>query len=128
VEVCKRLRRSREYGTRRLSGTQSPARHSRAANAQEHLEAVSCEDGIDELLDLLRIDAAASNGKQQYYEFCRAKQKEFGAGRSSTPLIRGQICSTSATRPAAVRKILDAVEEKQLEGELTSRDEALGRG
>ena len=31
------------------------------------------EDGIDELLELARIDALSSNGDLQYYRFCKER-------------------------------------------------------
>jgi poly(A) polymerase len=128
VEVCKRLRRSRHVWERvgylvrnHLRATHAP--RMRKSTLKRFLAA----EGIDELLELLRMDGAASNGKHEYYEFCRAKQREFGAEQiKPPPLIRGRDLLDLGYRPGPLYgKILDAVDERQLEGELTSREQAL---
>lgn len=128
VEVCKRLRRSR-YVWERVGYL--VRNHLRAIQAprmrKSTLKRFLAEEGIDELLELLRMDAAASNGKREFYEFCRAKQRELGAEQiKPSPLIRGRDLVDLGYVPGPIYKqILAAVDEKQLEGELNTREEAL---
>jgi poly(A) polymerase len=128
VEVCKRLRRSREVWERVGYLVRNHLRATHAPRMRKStLKRFLAEDGIDELLELLRMDGAASNGKREDYEFCRAKQKEFGAEQiKPPPLIRGRDLLELGYRPGPLYgKILETVEERQLEGELTSREQAL---
>jgi poly(A) polymerase len=128
VEVCQRLRRSRHVWERVGYLVRNHLRATHAPRMRKStLKRFLAEDGIDELLELLRMDSAASNSKGEYYEFCRAKQKEFGTEQiKPPPLIRGRDLLEIGYRPGPIYgKILDAVEERQLEGELTSREQAL---
>jgi poly(A) polymerase len=128
VEVCKRLRRSRHVCERVAYLVRNHLRATHAPRMRKStLKRFLAADGIDELLELLRIDGAASSSKQEYYDFCRAKQKEFGAEQiKPVPLIRGRDLLDLGYRPGPLySKILAAVEERQLEGDLTSREQAL---
>ena len=87
------------------------------------------QDGIDELLDLTRIDALGSNGDLSRYEFFRAKLEELSSARETlrpAPLIDGNDLIALGLAPGPkFREILGEVEEAQLDGRLCSRDEAL---
>lgn len=85
------------------------------------------EDGIEELLELARIDALSSNGDLSYYRFCQErrgalKQEEI----RPEPLVRGGDLIELGFKPGPQFKdILRQVEDAQLGGELHSRDEAI---
>lgn len=80
-----------------------------------------------EHLELHRLDCLASHGMLDNYEFCKQKLEEFGAEKiSPPPLINGHDLITLGFKPGpAFKEILREVEDKQLEGELSNREEAL---
>jgi poly(A) polymerase len=85
------------------------------------------EEAIEELLELCRIDATASNGNLYYYEFCRRRRAEI-AEQDLRPvaLLTGRDLIAVGYRPGpAFREMLAAVEEAQLEGAVVTRDQAL---
>lgn len=128
VAICQRLRRSRDVWER---VAWLVANHLRIIHAQEMrvstLKRFLAQDGIGELLELARIDALASNKDLRNVDFCRAKQREFGAAQlKPSPLIRGRDLLALGLEPGPrFREILNAVEEAQLESRLTSREQAL---
>ena len=85
------------------------------------------EEGIEELLELTRLDALASNGDLQYYDFCRQKLAELKSEEiHPPPLLTGKDLIALGFTPGPVfHEILERVKEAQLEGELHSRQEAL---
>ncbi len=85
------------------------------------------EDGIDELLALTRLDALASSGDLAAYEFCRRALDGFsGEPIKPPPLVRGRdLIALGYPRGPLYAQILNAVEEKQLEGELQTYEAAL---
>ena len=85
------------------------------------------EEGIEELLDLVRIDGLSANGNLQHYYFCKRKLAELKEEEiHPEPLLRGRDLIAMGFSPGPVfQKILREVEEAQLEGEIGSRDEAL---
>lgn len=128
VAVCQRLRRSREVWER---VDYLVRHHLRLLSAPEMristLRRFLAEDGIDELLELARMDALAADGNLRCYEFCRTQQRRFDTEPiKPPPLLRGRDLR-AAGYPAGplYREILDAVEERQLEGELASTEAAL---
>ena len=82
------------------------------------------EDGIDELLELTRIDALSSNGDLQYYQFCKARLAELKENEiRPAPLVRGADLIQLGFTPGPVfAQILRQVEDAQLGGELPSRE------
>lgn len=128
VEVCQRLRRSREVWER---VGYLVRHHLRLISAPEMrrstLRRFLAEDGIDELLELARLDILASHGNLRCYDFCREQQRAFGAEPlKPPPLLLGRDLLALGYAPGPLfKEILHAVEERQLEGELTTRDEAL---
>lgn len=128
VEICQRLRRSRDVWER---VGYLVRHHLRILNAPDMrvstLRRFLAEDGIDELLELARLDALASNQDLRGYEFCRAQQRKFGADQiKPPPLIRGRdLLDLGYPAGPLYGEILAAVEERQLEGQLVSRDAAL---
>jgi tRNA nucleotidyltransferase/poly(A) polymerase len=81
---------------------------------------------VDEL-ELHRVDCASSHGMLDNYEFLRRKQEEFANEPIiPPPLVRGDDLIVLGLKPGPqFGEILEAVETRQLEGTLTSREEAL---
>jgi len=78
-------------------------------------------------LELHRVDCASSHGMLENYEFLQRKQTEFANEPIiPPPLVRGDDLIALGMKPGPrFGEILDAVETRQLEGELSNRDEAL---
>lgn len=128
IALCQRLRRSRAVWERvaylvrhHLRVTHAP--RMRKATLKRFLR----EQGIDELLELARIDALAAGGDLQYYEFCRAQLAALSADdMRPPPLISGRDLIALGHRPGPrFAEILRSVEEAQLEGILKNRVEAI---
>ena len=128
VEILRRLKRSRETWERVDYLVRNHLRHMQAPSMRlSTLKRFLREDGIDELLELTRIDALSSNGDLQYYQFCRDKQSELKTEEiHPEPLLRGRDLIALGYKPGPVfTKILAQVEEEQLGGEITSRQAAI---
>ncbi|MBN1865911.1 CCA tRNA nucleotidyltransferase [Candidatus Sumerlaeota bacterium] len=87
-------------------------------------------EGFDEHLELHRADCLASHGNTENYEFCKEKIAEFSREDSEgvlpAPLLTGHDLIRAGYPPGPrMGKILAAVREAQLEGEIASADEAL---
>jgi poly(A) polymerase len=78
-------------------------------------------------LELHRLDCLASHGDLETYEFCRAKLKEYASEQlRPARLIRGGDLMAMGYRPGPLfSEILGAVEDAQLEGEISTKDEAV---
>jgi poly(A) polymerase len=85
------------------------------------------EDGIEELLELARIDALSSNGDMSYYQFCQERRGELREEEiRPEPLVRGGDLIELGFKPGPrFKEILRQVEDAQLGGEVHSRDQAL---
>ena len=85
------------------------------------------EDGIEELLELARIDALSSNGDLSYYQFCQRRRGELKQDEiRPEPLVRGGDLIALGFKPGPqFKEILRQVEDAQLGGELHGRDQAL---
>ena len=127
-EILKRLKRSRATWERVAYLVHNHLRHTQAPNMRlSTLKRFLGEEGIDELLELTRIDALSSNGDLQYYRFCKQKLEEFKEEEiHPAPLVRGRDLIDLGFSPGpAFSEILKQVEEAQLGGELSSREQAL---
>jgi poly(A) polymerase len=127
-EICARLRRSRAVSERVQFLVAQHLRHCAAPDMRPAtLKRFLRQDGIDELLELTRIDGLSSNGDLAYYEFFRNALAELGAEQARPPpLIDGNDLIELGMEPGPLfGRILDAVEDQQLEGTLTTREEAL---
>jgi len=128
VTICQRLKRSRAVWERVAYLVRN---HLRLVNAPRMRKATLTrflrEDGIGELLELARIDASASNGDLQYYDFCRAQLAALSADElHPAPLVTGRDLIEIGFSPGPrFSEILHAVEEQQLEGTLADRSAAL---
>jgi poly(A) polymerase len=128
VEICQRLRRSRPVWERVEYLVRSHLRLVHAPQMRRStLRRFLAEEGIDELLELARIDSLASHGDLSAYQFCIDARARLGdEPLRPPPLVRGRdLLALGYPRGPLYTQILHAVEEKQLEGELTSSDEAL---
>jgi tRNA nucleotidyltransferase/poly(A) polymerase len=128
VVICQRLKRSRAVWERVAWLVRN---HLRLVSAplmrKSTLTRFLREDGIEELLELARMDATASNGDLQYYHFCRAKLASLTTQQLNPPaLVTGRdLIAIGFTPGPRFSEILHAVEEQQLEGALADRDTAL---
>jgi poly(A) polymerase len=129
VDVCRRLRRSRVTWERVAYLVRN---HLRLVQAPEMrlstLKKMLREDGFEELLALARMDALASNRDLQYVEFCARRRAELVADEDIRPprLLGGDDLITLGYAPGPLfAEILGALEEAQLEGQVTTRDDAV---
>jgi len=126
--ACQRLRRSRETWERVEYLVRSHLRHVSAPQMRPStLKRFLAEEGIEELLELVRLDSLAASGNLEAWEFCRRRREELGRERlAPPPLLRGRDLLELGLAPGPrFRQLLRAVEDAQLEGTLTTRDEAL---
>jgi putative nucleotidyltransferase with HDIG domain len=127
-QVLKRLKRSRATWQRVAYLVRNHLRHTQAPKMRlSTLKRFLGEEGIDELLELTRIDALSANGDLQYYLFCTKKLAEFKREDiHPDPLVRGRDLVEMGFTPGPMfQEILSQVEELQLAGELVSRDAAM---
>ncbi|MEI8311074.1 MAG: CCA tRNA nucleotidyltransferase [Verrucomicrobiota bacterium] len=82
---------------------------------------------IDDELELHRVDCLGSHGLIDNYDFLLAKTEEFSREPLiPPPLVTGQDLISIGWKPSPLfKRILDAVQVRQLEGSLTSRAEAM---
>jgi poly(A) polymerase len=82
---------------------------------------------FDDELELHRVDCESSHGMMDNYEFLRRKQDEFAHEPIiPPPLVRGDDLLALGLKPGPkIGEMLEAVETRQLEGALRSREEAL---
>jgi poly(A) polymerase len=82
---------------------------------------------FDEHLELHRLDCASSNGYTAAYEFARSKRELLGEEQIRPPrLLTGRdLIEAGYTPGPQFSQILDSVEDAQLEGRVTSKEEAL---
>jgi poly(A) polymerase len=127
-EVLKRLKRSRATRERVAYLVRNHLRHLQAPQMRlSTLKRFLGEDGIEELLELTRIDALSANGDLQHYRFCIEKLAELKAEEiHPEPLLRGRDLIAMGFSPGPhFHEILKQVEEAQLGGELLSREQAM---
>ena len=82
---------------------------------------------IDDELELHRVDCLGSHGLIDNHDFLLAKREEFSrAPLIPPPLVTGQDLISMGWKPGPLfKRVLDAVQVRQLEGSLTSREEAM---
>jgi poly(A) polymerase len=127
-EICRRLRMSNTVIDRVRFLVDQHLRHTAAADMKAStLKRFLRQDGIDELLELARIDAASSSGDLTHYEFCLRKLDELPEEVVRPPrLVTGRDLIALGMEPGPTFKnILTEIEDAQLEGRLATRDEAL---
>jgi len=128
IAICQRLRRSRAVWERVAYLVRNHLRLVNAPNMRPAtLKRFLREEGIDELLELARIDARAASGDLRYWEFCRARLAGLSSEEMHPPrLVTGDDLIALGHAPGPrLGEILRALEEAQLEGTLSSREDAL---
>jgi len=127
VAICQRLRRSRATWER---VAYLVSHHLRLVDAPEMrlstLKRMFRHEGFDELLALARMDALASNKDLRYVAFCEQRRAELAREDIRPPrLLGGDDLIALGHRPGPrLGEILRALEEAQLEGEVTNRADA----
>lgn len=126
--ILKRLKRARAVWERVSYLVRNHLRQVQAPQMRlSTLKRFLREDGIEELLELARIDALSSNGDLSYYRFCQERRGELKEEEiHPEPLVRGGDLIELGFKPGPrFGEILRQVEDAQLGGELRSRDEAI---
>ena len=127
VAICQRLRRSRTTWERVDYLVRN---HLRLVDAPEMrlstLKRLLRHEGFEELLALARMDALASNRDLRYVEFCEQRRAELACEEIRPPRLLSGDDLIALGHPPGPRlgEILRALEEAQLEGQVTTRDEA----
>jgi poly(A) polymerase len=82
---------------------------------------------FEEEMELHRVDCASSHAMLDNYDFLRQKKEEFASEPLiPPPLITGNDLIALGWKPGPkFKEILDAIQTRQLEGTLTTREEAL---
>jgi poly(A) polymerase len=125
--ICSRLRMSNEQ--RRRVGW-LVENHMRLAHVPKMKESrrkrFVREKGFDELVELGRLDAVASHGRTDLIDWIREYEASLGPEEvAPEPLLKGQDLIDMGYEPGPrFGEILQAVEEAQLEDELTTPEEA----
>jgi poly(A) polymerase len=127
-EICRRLRFSTSDSQQILALVDNHMRFGQATRMnQSTLKRFLRLHGFDEHLALHRADSLASYGNLSTYEFVKEKLAVIPEEvRRPAPLINGDDLIAFGHSPGPkFRDILDAVEDRQLEGRLASREAAL---
>jgi len=127
-EICRRLRFSNDDTAQILALVANHMRFSHATRmSQSTLKKFLRMPVFDEHLALHRADCLASHGSLGTYEFVRQKMAEIPPEkRKPSPLVTGDdLIAVGHVPGPKFREILNAVEDAQLEGRLSSRDAAL---
>lgn len=126
-EICSRLRFSNADAEQVIALVQNHMRfmvlrEMRAAKLRRFLE----QPGFDEHLELHRVDCLASHGKLDNFEFASAQRTQLEEAEPFRRLLTGRDLLEAGYEPGPVfGEILAAVEERQLDGEITDRSQAL---
>jgi poly(A) polymerase len=127
-DILKRLKRGRAVWERVAYLVRNHLRQVQAPQMRlSTLKRFLREEGIEELLELARIDALSSNGDLSYYRFCQERRGALNDEEiRPEPLVRGADLIELGFKPGPqFKEILRQVEDAQLGGELRSRDEAI---
>ena len=128
IEILSRLRRPRQVQERVAYLVRYHLRLCMAPRMrQSTLKRMLAEEGFDELLELSRLDALASNSYLGYYHFCRRMMGTASAAELRPERLIGgsDLIALGFTPGPRFKEILKQVEDLQLEGELQSREAAL---
>ena len=127
-EICRRLRFSNDEMQQILALVDNHMRFGHVGRMKEAtLKRFLRMPLFDEHLALHRADALASHGNLSTYEFLQQKRSQIPAETMKpAPLVTGDDLIAAGHIPGPrFREILNAVEDAQLEGRLSSREEAL---
>ena len=127
-EICRRLRFSSEQ-TKHIAAL--VADHHKFMHVQEmrpsKLKRFLRTDRFEDHLELHRVDCLSCHGELDNYAFCKAALENLEPEQiRPDPLINGHDLIAMGKKPGpAFKEVLRAVEDAQLEGRVTQRDEAL---
>jgi poly(A) polymerase len=127
-EICRRLRLSGDDTQQVSALVDHHMRFGQATHMSEStLKKFLRLPHFDEHLALHRADCLASHGDLDSYEFVQKKLSEIPPEKMRPPrLVSGEDLISAGYSPGPeFRKILDAVENAQLEGNLSSRQAAM---
>lgn len=127
-EICQRLRFSGDETARVMALVDNHMRFGHATRMSEStLKKFLRMPHFEEHLALHRADSLASHGNLSAYQFVKQKLAEIPPEKMRpVPLVNGDDLIAAGYAPGPkFREILEAVEDAQLEGRLTSRDAAL---
>jgi poly(A) polymerase len=127
-EICRRLRFSNDDTDQILALVDNHMRFSHAMRMSEStFKKFVRMPRFEEHLELHRLDCQASHGDLTSYNFTREKMASMPPQvMRPAPLITGDDLIAAGYHPGPqFKKILDAVEDGQLEGRLHNREEAL---
>jgi poly(A) polymerase len=127
-EICRRLRFSNDEAAQILALVDNHMRFGHVSRMKEStLKKFLRMPKFDEHLALHRADSLASHRHLATYEFIRQKRAEIPPEKMRpVPLVTGDDLIAEGHAPGPrFREILNAVEDAQLEGRLSSRDVAL---
>lgn len=125
--ICRRLRRSRDVGERVGWLVEHHLRHLQVREMRvATLRRFLGHPDIENLLELIRIDALSGSGDLSSWEFCRARQRDFGdEAPRPEPLVRGRDLLALGYRAGPeFSRILEQAYDAQLEGEVRSNEAA----
>ncbi len=128
TEICRRLKLSNAVTERVAWLVAQHLRHCSAERMKPStLKRFLRQDGIEELLELIRIDAIGSNGDLEHYRFCLDKLAQMPPDEIRPPrLLTGHDLKQLGLTPGPLfRRILREVEDAQLEGAVETREQAL---
>jgi poly(A) polymerase len=127
-DICRRLRFSNDETEQILALVDNHMRFGHVSRMKEStLKKFLRMPEFDQHLALHRADCLASHGNLSTYEFLQQKQAEIPPDTMRpAPLVTGDDLIAAGHAPGPkFREILNAVEDAQLEGRLSSRDAAL---
>lgn len=126
-KICRRLRMSRNE-TERISGlVRSQTLFPQVKQMREStLKRFFRTPHFKEHLQLYRAHTVSLGLPGDIHDYCRMKLREFDVESAFEPLLRGNDLTRMGYRPGPIySRILDSLEDLQLEGKLKSRQEAL---
>lgn len=127
-EICRRLRISNQQIEEVVDVVKD---HLRFIHVQEMRESTLKrflrKTNFSDHLELHRLDSLASHGKLSSYHFCQEKLEELSQeAMRPKPLINGHDLIRLGLKPGPIfSEIMSAVEDFQLEGKLSSKEETL---
>ncbi len=128
TEICRRFRFSNDETRQVLALVRNHMRFADVENMRAStLKRFFRLEAFDEHLALHRMDALASNRNLHYWQFAREHWQSMPQEIvRPQPLITGRELIAAGYRPGAqFRLMLQAVEDAQLEGSITTADEAM---
>lgn len=127
-DICRRLRLSKDATARIVDLVRNHLRFMHVREMREStLKRFLRKENFHEHLELHRLDCLASHGDLSAYYFCLEKLEEFSKeAMKPEPLLGGRDLIALGLEPGPIfSEILEPVEDRQLEGRLKTREEAL---